>query len=60
MAKRKRRLKRDVEKPYPLKQFTAKLRRLADASRTASRSESKSPASVKGANWGGRGGVIGL
>lgn len=31
MAKRKRRSKRDVEKPYPLKQFAAKLRRLADA-----------------------------
>ena len=30
VAKRKARPKRDVEKGYPLKQFVAKLRRLAD------------------------------
>ena len=30
MAARKKRLKRDVERDYPRKQFIAKLRRLAD------------------------------
>lgn len=30
MARRKRKAKRDVEKDYPVRQFVAKLRRLAD------------------------------
>jgi len=30
LARRKKRAKRDVEKDYPAKQFSAKLRRLAD------------------------------
>ena len=31
MAARKKRVKRDIEKDYPPRQFAAKLRRLADA-----------------------------
>jgi amphi-Trp domain-containing protein len=37
MAKRKRKKERDIEKDYPVKQFVAKLRRLADCIERESR-----------------------
>ncbi|MEJ2649343.1 MAG: amphi-Trp domain-containing protein [Sedimentisphaerales bacterium] len=37
MAKRKRKKERDIEKDYPVKQFVAKLRRLADCIERKSR-----------------------